>query len=89
MSPRIFVTGATGYIGGHTAGVLVAAHPEYHVVALVRNEEQATKLKFQWPTVRTVVGTLDDDKIIKEESAKANVVLRKCTPSMCRITLTV
>lgn len=77
MSPRIFITGATGYIGGHTTGVLVAAHPEYQVVALVRNEEQATKLKSQWPNVMTVIGTLDDEKVLKEESAKADVVLRK------------
>ncbi|KAJ5352699.1 hypothetical protein N7452_001673 [Penicillium brevicompactum] len=76
MSPRIFITGGTGYIGGHTTGVLLAAHPEYQLVALVRNEEQATKLKSQWPTITTVVGTLDDDKLIKEESAKANVVLQ-------------
>lgn len=89
MSPRIFITGATGYIGGHTTGVLLAAHPEYQLVALVRNEEQAAKLKSQWPTITTVVGTLDDDKLIKEESAKANVVLRKETPSALRTILTI
>ncbi|KAJ5548489.1 hypothetical protein N7513_005723 [Penicillium frequentans] len=76
MTPRIFVTGATGYVGGHTTGELIAAHPEYQVVTLVRNEEQAAKLQSHWPAITTVVGTLDDDKIIKEESAKANVVLQ-------------
>lgn len=84
MTPRIFVTGATGYVGGHTTGELIAAHPGYQVVTLVRNEEQAAKLQSHWPTITTVVGTLDDDKIIKEESAKANVVLRKCNTSLIR-----
>ena len=79
MTPRVFVTGATGYIGGHTTGELIAAHPEYQVVTLVRNEEQAAKLQSHWPTITTVIGTLDDDKVIKEESAKASVVLRKWT----------
>ncbi|KAJ5950009.1 hypothetical protein N7454_001593 [Penicillium verhagenii] len=76
MTPRIFVTGAAGYIGGHTTGALIAAHPEHQIVTLVRNEEQAAKLQSHWPTIITVVGTLDDDKLIKEESAKANVVLQ-------------
>ncbi|KAJ5910438.1 hypothetical protein N7504_005081 [Penicillium tannophilum] len=76
MTPRVFVTGATGYIGGHTIGELIAAHPEYQVVTLVRNKEQAANLQSHWPTITTVVGTLDDDNIIKEESAKVNVALR-------------
>jgi Acetylglutamate semialdehyde dehydrogenase len=74
MLPRDFVTGATGYVGGNTTGVLMAAHPEYEVVALVRSEEQGSKLKSHWPSIITVVGTLDDDKALKEESAKADVV---------------
>jgi uncharacterized protein YbjT (DUF2867 family) len=80
MTPRIFVTGATGYIGGHTTGELITAHPEYQIVTLVRNEEQAAMLQAHWPAITTVIGTLDDDKVIKEESAKANVVLRKWAP---------
>lgn len=82
MSPRILVTGATGYIGGHATGVLIASHPEYEVVALVRTEEQGAALRAHWPQITTVIGTLDDDKIIKDESAKADVVLRKSRPML-------
>lgn len=77
MSPRVFITGATGYVGGQTAVTLIAAHPEYDVVALVRDQEQADKLKSRFPNISTVIGTLDDDAVLKEEAAKADVVLRK------------
>lgn len=77
MSPRVFITGATGYVGGQTAVTLIAAHPEYDVVALVRDQEQADKLKSRFPKISTVIGTLDDDAVLKEEAAKADVVLRK------------
>ena len=76
MSPRIFVTSAHGDVDGHTTGVLMAAHPEYEVMAQGRSEEQGSKPKSHWPSVTTVVGTLDDDEILKEESAKADVFLR-------------
>lgn len=77
MSPRVFITSATGYVGGQTAVTLIAAHPEYDVVALVRDQEQADKLKSRFPNISTVLGTLDDDAVLKEEAAKADVVLRK------------
>lgn len=84
MSPRVFITGATGYVGGQTAVTLIAAHPEYDVVALVRDQEQADKLKSRFPKISTVIGTLDDDAVLKEEAAKADVVLRKsATASHC------
>lgn len=76
MPQRVFVTGATGYIGGHTADILINTHPEFQIVALVRNEEQAAALIDKWPGTTTVIGTLDDDKILQEEAAKADVVLR-------------
>lgn len=80
MSPQIFITGASGYVGGQTAATLIAAHPEYDVTALVRNQEQAAKLKTVWPKITTRIGTLDDDSILQEEAAKADVVLREQNP---------
>ncbi|KAJ5107200.1 hypothetical protein N7456_003875 [Penicillium angulare] len=76
MSPRIFITGATGYVGGQTAATLIAKHPEYNVVALVRDQEQAAQLKSRWSAIETVIGTLDDDKVLKDEAAKADVVIQ-------------
>lgn len=76
MPHRIFVTGATGYIGGHTTDVLIRTHPEYQIVALVRNEKQAATLVNKWPDITTTIGTLEDDKILQAEAAKADVILR-------------
>jgi uncharacterized protein YbjT (DUF2867 family) len=76
MPQRVFITGATGYIGGHTTDILIKAHPEFQIVTLVRNEKQAAALVDKWPGTTTVIGTLDDDKILQEAAAKADVVLR-------------
>lgn len=83
MTPRIFVTGALGFIGGTTTGALVKAHPDYEVVALVRDETQANTIRKAWPSLQTVIGTLDDDEILAREGAKADVVLRGLPFSIC------
>ncbi|KAF2498522.1 NAD(P)-binding protein [Lophium mytilinum] len=75
MSPRIFITGVTGYIGGHQLGPLLTAHPEYKVAALVRNEAQAKAVKAAYPAVETVLGDLDNDQVLRSEAGKADVVL--------------
>lgn len=77
MSPLIFVTGISGYIGGHVAAKLVEKHPEYQLVALVRDEKQAGAIKKTWTAVETVIGTLDDHEILVEQGKRADVVLRE------------
>ena len=65
MSPtRILLTGATGYLGGSILTELVK-NPAYQIVALVRQEEQAAKLKAAMPSVETVVGALTDLELVK------------------------
>jgi hypothetical protein len=54
---------------------LQKAHPEYHIVALVRNEAQAKIIKAAFPAVETVTGDLDSDEVLQAEAAKADVVL--------------
>jgi uncharacterized protein YbjT (DUF2867 family) len=83
MSPRIFITGVSGYIGGHVAGVIVDKHPEYELAALVRNEEQAQIIGKTWPSVETIIGDLDSHEILLEQGAKADVVLRKHNLFLC------
>jgi nucleoside-diphosphate-sugar epimerase len=77
MSPRIFITGVSGYIGGHIVGVLSKKHPEYQLVTLVRNEDQAKTINKTWPGVVTVIGDSDDHKLLVREGAQTDVVLRK------------
>jgi nucleoside-diphosphate-sugar epimerase len=77
MAPTIFITGVTGYIGGEVAVVLAQKHPEYNLVFLVRNEEQAKIVKARFPSAETVIGDLDSHDILVEQGRHADVVLRK------------
>lgn len=79
MSPTIFITGVTGYIGGEVAVVLSRKHPEYKLVFLVRNSEQSKIVKATFPSAETVIGDLDSHDILVEQGKRANVVLRKFT----------
>ncbi|KAH0566351.1 hypothetical protein GP486_000257 [Trichoglossum hirsutum] len=73
--PRIFYLGATGYVGGHAFNILAKNHPECQIVALVRNDEQATKLKAAFPTVEAVLGDLDSTDVLIREASRANVII--------------
>jgi nucleoside-diphosphate-sugar epimerase len=77
MSPVIFVTGVSGYIGGEVVDVFSKKHPEWKLVALVRNMEQSQIVKAKYPAVETVIGTLDDRDLLIEQGKRADVVLRK------------
>jgi uncharacterized protein YbjT (DUF2867 family) len=75
--PRVFVTGVSGYVGGHTVATLVEKHPDWNLVLLVRNEEQKKLVQARWPKLVTVIGDLDSKELLIEEASKADVVLRK------------
>ena len=57
---KIFVTGATGYIGGSVAERLIASGHE--VLGLVRSAESIPLLKNRG--IESVLGNLDDPEII-------------------------
>ncbi|OTB04407.1 hypothetical protein M426DRAFT_154019 [Hypoxylon sp. CI-4A] len=75
MAPKIFLTGATGYIGGDALYSLVKAHPEYEFTLLVRNEERGKPVAAAYPEARLVYGTLDDTDVIEKEAAAADIVV--------------
>lgn len=81
MAPKIFLTGATGYIGGDALYALYNKHPEYEIAALVRSEEKGKPVKNAFPNVRLVVGDLDSSKLLEEEAAKADVVIHTADAS--------
>ena len=66
---RVFVTGATGFVGGHLLPALLSRG--YDVTCLVRSEEKANRVKDNWPGVNTVIGDVTDagslKKIVPEE----------------------
>lgn len=69
-------TGVTGYIAGDTLHVLSKRHPEYEYSALVRTKEKAERVKAAYPSIRIVLGDLDDSELLKKEASKADVVIR-------------
>lgn len=81
-SPRIFVVGA-GYVGGHTVLRMIEQHPEWHLVLLLRNEEQKKIMLAKWPQVEVVLGDLDDKALLMSEAKKADVVLREQSTCTC------
>ncbi|KXS93605.1 hypothetical protein AC578_2999 [Pseudocercospora eumusae] len=71
---KLFVTGATGYIGGDALYAIVTAHPDYEITALVRNTDKGGKVAAQFASVRLVYGDLDSTALIEEESRAADIV---------------
>ncbi|CUS13636.1 unnamed protein product [Tuber aestivum] len=72
---HIFITGATGYIGGNILDELVAKHPTYVITALARAETSAAVLRKKYPTIRIAMGDLDSITVLETESEKADVVI--------------
>ncbi|KAB8228189.1 uncharacterized protein BDW43DRAFT_316166 [Aspergillus alliaceus] len=71
---RIFLTGASGYLGGDILAALHAKHPEYEIAVLVRDADKGAKISQAYPKVRVVQGELDS-VAVEEEAQKADVVV--------------
>lgn len=82
MPAKIFLTGATGYIGGDTLYQLNQSHPDFEYALLIRTQEKADKVLEQYPKARIVLGGLDDSETLRREAAWANIVIRKQTPPL-------
>ncbi|RDW62496.1 hypothetical protein BP5796_10798 [Coleophoma crateriformis] len=76
MAPRIFITGVSGYIAGQLATDLSKQHPEWQLVGLVRNDDQAQKIAARLPAIQTVLGDLSSHAILMREAEKADVVIQ-------------
>ena len=75
MTSKVFITGATGYIGGEALYQLLNSSQKYDITALVRSEEKAENLKTATGNkVRTVIGHLDDLELI-DEQVRANDII--------------
>jgi nucleoside-diphosphate-sugar epimerase len=68
---RVFVTGATGYIGGSVAECLIASG--YQVVGLVRSAESIPLLKDRG--IESALGALDDPEIVTNAAHEADAVI--------------
>ena len=68
---KVFVTGATGYIGGSVAERLISSG--YQVVGLVRSAEKIPLLRDRG--IESVLGTLDDSEIIANAANAVDAVI--------------
>lgn len=68
---KVFITGATGYIGGSLAVKLVANG--HHVSGLVRTQDKAAQLKAAG--IEPVLGTLADFSVIKSAAGRADATV--------------
>lgn len=75
MSPRIFFTGATGYVGGPTLSLLTRIFPHASIHALVRTAEKAKIVQVAYPNITCVIGDLDSHDLLMAEAAKADLIL--------------
>ena len=68
---KVFITGASGYIGGSIASHLISAGHE--VTGLVRSEERAQQVEAFG--ISPVLGTLDDTDALSNAVSKADAVI--------------
>lgn len=72
---KLFITGATGYIGGDALYAVANTYPDLEITALVRNSDKGAKVASQYPKVRLVYGNLDSTELLTAEASAANIVL--------------
>ena len=70
---KVFLTGATGYIGGTVAVALIAAGHE--VVGLVRPEKQSLEDALKAKGIKPVFGSLDDNALLTDMANQADAVI--------------
>ncbi|KZV72602.1 NAD(P)-binding protein [Peniophora sp. CONT] len=68
----IFLTGATGYLGG-AALQLLMQNPDFSITALVRDGGKTSKL--EQLGIKTVLGSLDDAALLEAEGVKADAIV--------------
>ncbi|EIN09050.1 nucleoside-diphosphate-sugar epimerase [Punctularia strigosozonata HHB-11173 SS5] len=73
MTPKLFLTGATGYIGGSILDALVKAHPEWTFTALLRNP--TPRFSERYPNVHIVKGDYDSTDILADAASDADIVI--------------
>ncbi|PYI03977.1 NAD(P)-binding protein [Aspergillus sclerotiicarbonarius CBS 121057] len=72
---RVFITGATGYIGGDVLSQLQPQYPETIFRILVRTEDKAKQIQSQYPGVQLIHGDLSDTALLQQESADADIII--------------
>ncbi|RAK89763.1 NAD dependent epimerase/dehydratase family protein [Aspergillus costaricaensis CBS 115574] len=72
---KIFLTGASGYIGGDVLHALKSALPTCQYTVLLRDEAKAQKLSHAYPDVQIVLGDLDASSTLEQQAREADIVI--------------
>ncbi|KAL2828071.1 hypothetical protein BJY01DRAFT_255505 [Aspergillus pseudoustus] len=74
----IFVTGATGYIGGDALYQVHQRYPDFEYALLIRSQDKANTVLAAYPKARIVIGGNDDDDsaLLEREAAWADILIR-------------
>lgn len=81
MTAKVFLTGATGYIGGDALYHLHQRYPDFEFALLIRSEEKAKKVLAKYPKARAVISGLDDTETLEREAAWADIVVHTADSS--------
>ena len=79
MTVKVFLTGATGYIGGDALYQIHQRYPDFEYALLVRSERKAKEVLSAYPKARIVIGGNDDSELLEREAAWADIVIRAYT----------
>lgn len=73
---KVFITGATGYIGGEVLYKLLNGDEKFDITALVRSQAKSDKLLAGTENkISTVIGNLDDASVIKQQVENADIII--------------
>ncbi|OBT82247.1 hypothetical protein VE02_09200 [Pseudogymnoascus sp. 03VT05] len=78
---KLFITGATGYVGGDVLNRLSSAASKFNITVLVRDSGNSSRVTAAFPNVRIVHGELDNVDLIEDEAKQADVVLNLAATS--------
>ena len=72
---RIFLTGATGFVGGSILSSIYEAHPNVDVKVLIRKEADAKELQSVYPQMIPIIGDLAALPLLESVAADVDFVI--------------
>ncbi|KAL2816022.1 NAD(P)-binding protein [Aspergillus cavernicola] len=75
--PKIFLTGASGYVGGDILHAILSAHPDWEssITVLLRNHSYEAPFRAKYPHLNLFFATYDNTAAIEAEVAKNELVV--------------
>ncbi|ORY65127.1 uncharacterized protein BCR38DRAFT_391229 [Pseudomassariella vexata] len=72
---KVFLTGASGYVGGQVLHQIAASNSQLDITVLLQDKQKSTVVAGAFPSVRVVLGSLDNAELVQNEVSQADVVL--------------